>query len=375
MFAQVRIINRIIHSIVPGECFFWIYSGVTGKLRLMVNNEQFVSDYVPRVSRTFALAMQFLPERLRHSINSAYLLCRLIDTIEDSAQFPIELKIERLQLLKRLLTSYSEGGAINSDDIAGIHSSINLDDSPDNKLLSESHKLFEIMSELPDNHQAIIYRWAGEMAGGMAEYVDLKPGPDCSIITLSDMNDWDRYCYYVAGTVGRMLTDLFIAELNLSNDDVVELTKYSNSFGLGLQKVNTIKDIPSDRQRGIIFIPREIINKLSLNPDSMFDPECSDDISSLTKVLVSLSRGHLDDAIEYIKLLPESENGIRMFLIVPVFLAASTLKLLYNNPVQAICGPAVKISRLEVVRLTSLAALCSTSNSRLEEQYTKIHLE
>jgi farnesyl-diphosphate farnesyltransferase len=341
----------------------------------MVNNEQFVSDYVPQVSRTFALAMQFLPERLRHSINSAYLLCRLVDTIEDSTELPVDIKIERLRFLQRLLLSYSEGSSFRSDDIAGIYSSIALDSSPDHKLLSESDKLFAIMSELPDNHRAIIYRWAGEMAGGMAEYVDLKASSDCSIITLSDMNDWDRYCYYVAGTVGRMLTELFIEELDLSNDEIAGLTKHSNSFGLGLQKVNTIKDIPSDRQRGIIFIPREIINKLSLNPDSMFDPERADDISSLTRVLVSLSRGHLDDAIEYIKLIPESENGIRMFLIVPVFLAASTLKLLYKNPLQAICGPPVKISRLEVVRLTSLAALCSTSNSRLEEHYTKINLE
>jgi farnesyl-diphosphate farnesyltransferase len=340
----------------------------------MVNNEQFVSDYVPRVSRTFALAMQFLPERLRHSINSAYLLCRLVDTIEDSTQFSVDIKIERLQLLKRLLLSYSEGAVFNSDDIAGIYSSITLDDSPDHKLLSESSKLFEIMSELPENHRTIIYRWAGEMAGGMSEYVDLKPGPDCSIITLSDMNDWDRYCYYVAGTVGRMLTELFIQELKLSDDDIAGLSKYGNSFGLGLQKVNTIKDIPSDRKRGIIFIPREIINKLSLNPDTMFDHERADDIASLSRVLVSFVRGHLDDAIEYIKLIPESENGIRMFLIVPVFLAASTLELIYNNPVQAICGPAVKISRLEVVRLTSLAAICSTSNKRLEEQYSKIHI-
>jgi len=210
------------------------------------------------------------------------------------------------------------------------------------------------------------------MSGGMAEYVDLKPQPGYAIITLNDIADWDRYCYFVAGTVGRMLTELFVEEVNFSESEISSLVRCSNSFGLGLQKVNTIKDIPGDRERGIIFIPAEVINRHALDPESMCDPANAENITRLSRDLVNLARVHLDDAIEYTGFIPESENGIRMFLIVPIFLATETLALIYQNPVQAVCGPPVKISRTDVVRLTSQAAFCSTSNMKLSEYYSKL---
>lgn len=356
---------------VPAFRFLWIYNGFAAKLCAMDNSEQFVSDFLPKVSRTFALAMKFLPERLRHSVNSAYLLCRVADTIEDSTQIPIPEKIDRLRLLKRLLISCSEGARFDSGSIARLYSAIELDNSPDHKLLGESHRLFEVMAGLPQNHQSIIYRWAGEMAGGMAEYVDIKPASGSPILSLVDLIDWDRYCYFVAGTVGRMLSELFIDELGLSEDAVAGIISRSNSFGLGLQKVNTIKDVPRDRERGIVFLPRDIMAKHSLDPTALGDSS-RENITEFTRELVTLTIPHLDDAFEYIQLIPESESGIRMFLIVPVFLAIETLGLINRNPIQAMCGPAVKISRLDVVRLTSLAALCSTSNIKLKEQYQKL---
>ena len=41
------------------------------------------AQILPGVSRTFALTIPVLPERLAHVVANAYLLCRLADTIED----------------------------------------------------------------------------------------------------------------------------------------------------------------------------------------------------------------------------------------------------------------------------------------------------
>ena len=338
----------------------------------MENSDKFINEFVPRVSRTFSLAMQFLPERLRRSINSAYLLCRLIDTIEDSPRIQSVDKISRLKYLNSLHKSYSAGRILHISDYDNFFESLDLDESLDHKLLSEYRILFEIIEKLPLSHRNIIYRWSAEMAEGMAEYVELKQEPGCSVVTLNDLKDWDRYCYYVAGTVGQMLTELFIEELQFTENEISALISHSNSFGLGLQKVNTIKDIPGDRERGIIYIPLEIIARHSLHPDSLNNPAYAENIAALARELVNLARNHLDDAIEYTKIIPESENGIRMFLIVPIFLAVETLIHIYGNPVQAICGPPVKISRTDVVRLTSQAAFCSTSNKKLVEYYQNL---
>src|SRR5512140_312162 len=43
---------------------------------------------LPRVSRTFALSIEALPEPLRAAVRTAYLLCRVVDSIEDEASLP-----------------------------------------------------------------------------------------------------------------------------------------------------------------------------------------------------------------------------------------------------------------------------------------------
>src|SRR6202045_4135756 len=54
-----------------------------------------------RVSRSFFVSIFLLPKKLRNSVALGYLLARASDTIADTAEFPIELRVENLQLLAR----------------------------------------------------------------------------------------------------------------------------------------------------------------------------------------------------------------------------------------------------------------------------------
>jgi hydroxymethylglutaryl-CoA reductase len=47
---------------------------------------------LPRVSRTFALSIEELPEKLRESVCTAYLLCRIVDTVEDEPGLDTKLR-------------------------------------------------------------------------------------------------------------------------------------------------------------------------------------------------------------------------------------------------------------------------------------------
>ncbi|HEY5567564.1 MAG TPA: squalene/phytoene synthase family protein, partial [Gammaproteobacteria bacterium] len=44
---------------------------------------EYQASILPGVSRTFALTIPVLPDRLAEVVTNAYLLCRLADTIED----------------------------------------------------------------------------------------------------------------------------------------------------------------------------------------------------------------------------------------------------------------------------------------------------
>jgi farnesyl-diphosphate farnesyltransferase len=329
----------------------------------------FVDEFIPKVSRTFALAIKFLPTELRHSVFTAYLLCRVADTIEDSPYIAVDDKRERLTHLNRLLLSGADGASINPKDIMPLYEGINPEHGQDHRLLGKSLELFDILNELPKDKKQIIYRWAGEMAGGMAEFLDLVNPDHNQITALKDRSEWDRYCYYVAGTVGQMLTGLFIEEYKFPKETAERMTNLSNSFGLGLQKVNTIKDVPSDRARGIVFLPKDIMAKYGLSPDLLGDASKEKSLETFVRELVGIAGTHLDDAIEYTILVPERLKGVRVFLSVPVLLAQATLNLIAKRPVQTMVGPAVKISHQDVIRLTAMAKLYSPNNDALEKYY------
>ncbi len=53
-----------------------------------VSGRAFCNEILPKVSRTFALTIRLLPPDLEHPVLLAYLLCRIADTIEDTADLP-----------------------------------------------------------------------------------------------------------------------------------------------------------------------------------------------------------------------------------------------------------------------------------------------
>jgi phytoene/squalene synthetase len=333
------------------------------------SDKLFVDNFIPRVSRTFALAIKFLPPRLRHAVFAAYLLCRVADTIEDSPAIRPMDKRDRLLRLRNMLSGAAGGGPLRPDDIALLRESVDSGTDHDHRLLSQSGQLFEVLGHLPESRRYIIYRWAAEMAGGMAEFSQMHDGHKGVIIALSNVAEWDRYCYFVAGTVGHMLTELIIGEYKIERDAAARLMALCNSFGLGLQKVNTIKDVPVDRERGVVFLPADLMRRHGLAPDDLASARSGDHIAAFVGELTRISWGHLDDAIEYTTLVPAHLKGVRMFLTLPVFLAAATLGEIAAYPVRTMTGPPVKIGRSDVARLTSAAALYSRSNARLKKYY------
>ena len=51
---------------------------------------------LPKVSRTFALNISVLRGTLHRSILTAYLFCRIVDTVEDAAKLNPKIKIKLL---------------------------------------------------------------------------------------------------------------------------------------------------------------------------------------------------------------------------------------------------------------------------------------
>src|ERR1700757_3704934 len=65
-----------------------------------------------RGSRFFFVSIFLLPKKLRNPVSLGYLLARASDTIADTTELPIELRVEKLRLLAGAIQSETPDDAI-----------------------------------------------------------------------------------------------------------------------------------------------------------------------------------------------------------------------------------------------------------------------
>ncbi len=108
------------------------------------------------------------------------------------------------------------------------------------------------------------------MAQGMSQLGDPAQQPYFvrrqGIDVLATATDYDDYCYYVAGTVGHLATELVIRQYQLADDVAHALRPYAESCGRSLQKTNIVKDFAKDLTRNICYLPDSWLSMVSYAP-------------------------------------------------------------------------------------------------------------
>lgn len=348
---------------------------------------KFSKEILPSVSRTFDLAIKFLPSRLGRPVGLAYLLCRIADTFEDSEILTACQRRESLLKYSRLFDHKNNYDKVLLEELKSTFIDIsplndNLIQKPDSDsnhiLVQNLDRVLLAVDSLPDSFKQHILPRVQEMSTGMADYTMLATGPRNGLLSpqinfLKDEADWDRYCYYVAGTVGHMLTDIFSDYAGFADNTRYRLHDLGRSFGLGLQKVNILKDTVVDTGRGICFLPKTYIENYGITFGGKSAHSLRGDISGLVRHVVTICRRHFQDAIEYIKVIPVKFLGLRMFLIVPVMLAAATLRLFNDYPQRLLEQGDLKLGRNEVWSLVRRSAFCKYSNRLLLSAFNQIY--
>jgi farnesyl-diphosphate farnesyltransferase len=322
---------------------------------------------LPKVSRTFAACIRLLPPTLEHAVLIAYLLCRIADTIEDTADLPLADKRTLLAALKAALTG--EGRPV--DALTAAFTGARTDDE---SLTRDHVRVMREYGRLEARQRDAIRPWVQEMCDGMAEFATRKaeasPG---SLEALSSLGELDRYCYYVAGTVGHLLTELFKTHHHrVTQRHYRKLKALSTSFGLGLQLTNIIKDVADDRRRGWSFVPRQLCTLAGITPEELLEPQRRAEALAVMSQLIIKARRHLDDALDYCLSLPRSQYRIRLFCLVPLFFAVQTLRLAATDPRLLDPEHKVKITRAEVYRTIRTTFLVAPNNHLVRAYYRRL---
>ncbi len=304
------------------------------------------TQMLPGVSRTFALTIPQLPNSLNIPVTNAYLLCRAADTIEDDRDLDASIKTEFHNRLVAAVRG-EESSDVLAKELAPLLGSSTPQAEID--LIRQLPDVIALTHMLPDGQRMPIDRCIDVMCAGMPQYAH---GFDRG--GLPTIVDLGEYCYFVAGVVGEMLTELFCDY----SDEIAEhrdhMMPLSVRFGQGLQMTNILKDFWEDRLRDACWLPRELFAKVGLD---LRQPE-NDRFLKLFPTglleLVGIAHGCLRDAMHYVSLVPSREVGIRKFCLWSIGLAVLTLQNIRRKPTFR-SAEQVKVSR-PAVKATIMAS-------------------
>ncbi len=253
---------------------------------------EFYQNHLDGVSRSFAFCIQKLDSPYRHWISLSYLLCRVLDTVEDSIWNDAALQDSQYAEFNRFMSERPT----REETLAWAARFPKSIPDTEKKLLSDSFEFFNDLHGLPEKARLIIQNTVGKMFRGMRYYSTRSTGGS---LKLTDLADANRYCYFVAGVVGELLSQLYV----VYRPDFKPSEKFHTDalhFGLFLQKVNLLKDQRSDEREGRYLVPDR-------------------------QILLASLRKNARGAMDYLLSLPTNERGYRTFCAWSLFLGAASL--------------------------------------------------
>lgn len=270
-----------------------------------------------------------------------YLTLRGLDTIEDDTSIPLETKEPLLRGFKDVLEQ------------DGWNFTGNRPEEKDRELLVQFHNVITEFKRLKPAYKAVIKDITEKMGNGMADYCRKAALDDASVKTVEE---YDLYCWYVAGLVGEGSTRLFV-EAEFGNPALLKRTELYKSMGLFLQKTNIIRDVREDFDDGRQFWPKEIWSKHVTNFEDLFKPENREAALNCSSEMVLNALRHAEECLFYLAGL--REQSVFNFCAIPQSMAIATLSLCFRNP--AIFERNIKIKKGEACQLM----MESTQNLRI----------
>ncbi|MGB1588964.1 MAG: phytoene/squalene synthase family protein [Candidatus Poseidoniaceae archaeon] len=295
-----------------------------------VLKNQKIDSLLERTSRSFYPTLRYLPKKIREQIGLLYLLARVADTIADSKLGETETLLDLLKKYKE----HTQGTHTDLPDFSTIAAIQSNDGEKD--LLSNVSSVTEALNDHNDADRELILECLNIIIEGqildLERFGPAKEGGEIS--SLNDDDELDDYTYRVAGCVGTFWSKISLQHLMSIPADKEDLfLQRGIRFGKALQMINILRDIPEDLRFGRCYMPADRLNEIEMNSESLLDPNNFDKFESLYNSYLDLTNNHLDEAVNYILMLPKTQFRLKASCMLPVLIGQRTVSLLRNGNV------------------------------------------
>jgi len=296
------------------------------------------------VSRSFYLSIRLMPQAVRAPIAVGYLLARATDTVADTTALP---QAERLALLHQLQEAIKSPTGELSAAAAPLAAFAQRQTDPHEQALMRALPQFlHLLHDLPSADQASV-RWVlGPITQGqLLDVTRFGPGMQ-ALQTEQELQD---YTWQVAGCVGEFWTALCARHLgNFAQLSTDQMRQTGRRFGMGLQRLNILRDAGADLAAGRCYLPQERLAALGLSPAQLALAVTSGDNVTLDRVTplfneyLDLTQAQLLDGLHYSCAL--RSRRLRLASALPALIGMRTLALLRQ------AGPPAWQQRLKMPR-------------------------
>jgi farnesyl-diphosphate farnesyltransferase len=298
-------------------------------------------EVVTEVSRTFAITVSELDEPMARDVCVGYLVCRVADTVEDDPRIPSGEKARLLRTYDLALDP--ETDADGTDFEAAVRDWVSDGRNPDWDLVGRASRVLGVFEEIDAETRERIRPPVREMVDGMAEFVERHEGG----IRIGSVEELEEYCWYVAGTVGDLVTNLVAKRA--APDRVERMEEGSRDFGLLLQLVNVAKDVGTDfEEENNVYLPGTWLAEAGVDADEVGDPAATDRVATVVERTADHATSYLDGAQSWLEAMPEHRGNVLSAWGIPFLLAVGTLRELERRPADPVVEGDVKVSRPEV---------------------------
>lgn len=283
------------------------------------------------VSRSFYLSLRLLPQPMRPATATGYLLARASDTLADTAEVPVDDRLELLDgFADELQGKGSEWRARKLRAFAEKQTH-----AGERVLLERLDECFAELGEL-DGLQADAVRevLATIISGQRLDLVRFEEASRLRPVALKSEEELEDYCYRVAGCVGAFWTRIGLLTManRFSDSNPDDLRDLGVRYGMGLQLLNILRDLPGDLADGRCYLP-------------VADPGDREQMEAMRREWLDHAAVWLESGRRYASRL--NQWRVRAASVLPALIGEDTVALLQASPA---AGEKVKVSRKQVRR-------------------------
>jgi len=305
------------------------------------------------VSRSFDLSIRLLPPVLQPPVALGYLLARATDTVADTTALPLAERQALLEHMTQALLAPSADAAEHNRLIRLTQAFANQQTDPQERALMQAlPQCLPLLHHLTPADQASVRQVLSHITQG--QQLDMaRFGPGLHALqTETELSD---YTWLVAGCVGEFWTELCERHLSAYRLlDSAEMMAKGRSYGMGLQRLNILRDAGADLASGRCYWPAETLALAGLTPKRLAQAVQTGDTHTLNALTplysqwLDVTQAQLTDGIRYAVALRPLR--LRLASALPALIGARTIALLRQNGPAAL-GQRIKMPRSEMRRL------------------------